>query len=101
MVGGNLAHEFGSHLGAAGPGAVCFEQPPLHSVGDTDAGGDEIEFARGDSTFGFCLRCLVTHGAVLQAAREFWYFDIGTLPTGIAWEAEPSPTIGNTSELVT
>lgn len=30
-------------------------QPPLHSVGDGDAGGDEVEFARGDVTFSFSL----------------------------------------------
>ncbi len=69
------------------------------SVGDVDAGGDEGEFACGDCTFGSVLRCLVTYGVMLQVAREF--FDTGTLPRCIVWEAEPSPASGNVAELVT
>ena len=74
-------------------------QSPLHSVGDGDAGGGEVEFARGDATVGFFPRCLVDHGVMLQAAREF--FDTGTLPMCVVWEAEPSPATGNAAELVT
>ena len=44
-------------------------------------------------------RCLVDHGVMLQAAREF--FDTGTLPMCVVWEAEPSPATGNAAELVT
>lgn len=36
---------------------------------------------------------------MLEAAREF--FDTGTLPTCIVWEAEPSPASGNATERVT
>ncbi|MFW0154118.1 Imm1 family immunity protein [Mycobacterium sp. smrl_JER01] len=74
-------------------------QPPLHSVGVGDAGGDEVEFARGDATFSFFPRCLVDHGVMVQAAREF--FDTGTLPTCVVWEAEPSPATGNAAVLGT